>query len=337
MSILVTIVLPVYNMEKYLDRALNSVVNQTYKNLEIILVDDGSTDASPQMCEQWAEKDARIKVVHKQNNGLGMARNTGIENATGDYICFFDTDDYVETKLVEECVKRLEEQPADVVLFSSYNVRKNDNITPVKITAEQRCYTGDEIRSKLLPSLFVYGLGYSINVWSKMYNLQVIKQKNIYFKSEREIYQEDAYFNLEFFSKAKSAIAIAQNLYYYIENGNSLSRKYKEDRFDKSNYWLVKSLEYAKKENLPNDVLVFIQARYLGTVVFALKQIVASGLPRRQRAKLLKQAYKNETLRSTLKKEVLVQKTKFLALFFWLVKYRIYCLANMLLWLKIRK
>ncbi len=87
---LVSVVVPVYNVEKYLDRCVQSVVNQTYENLEIILVDDGSTDKSAPLCDSWAKADSRIKVVHKKNSGLGMARNTGLESACGKYIFFFD-------------------------------------------------------------------------------------------------------------------------------------------------------------------------------------------------------------------------------------------------------
>ena len=91
----VSVVLPIYNVEKYLSRCLESVVNQSYRKLEIILVDDESPDKCPEICDKWAAKDNRIKVVHKKNAGLGHARNTGIENATGEYICFVDSDDYI--------------------------------------------------------------------------------------------------------------------------------------------------------------------------------------------------------------------------------------------------
>ena len=99
---LVSIVLPIYNVEKYLDRCIESVINQTYRNLEILLVDDGSPDDCPQKCEEWAKKDGRIKVIHKANAGLGYARNTGIENASGEYICFFDSDDYIDPSTIEK-------------------------------------------------------------------------------------------------------------------------------------------------------------------------------------------------------------------------------------------
>ena len=92
---LITIIVPVYKVEKYLDRCVQSIVDQTYTNLEIILVDDGSPDNCPKMCDEWAKKDKRIKVIHKQNGGLSDARNAGLEKAKGKYVGFVDSDDYV--------------------------------------------------------------------------------------------------------------------------------------------------------------------------------------------------------------------------------------------------
>ena len=106
---LISIIVPVYNMEQYMERCVNSIINQTYSNLEIILVDDGSTDRSPAMCDEYALKDARIKVVHKANGGLSDARNAGLKVATGAYIGYVDSDDWVELsmyqKLYESCIE----------------------------------------------------------------------------------------------------------------------------------------------------------------------------------------------------------------------------------------
>lgn len=110
----VSVVLPIYNVEKYLNRCVKSVVNQSYKNLEIILVDDGSPDNCPTLCEDWAKKDSRIKVVHKKNAGLGYARNTGIENATGEYICFFDSDDYIALDAIEKAYSLAVKEKSDM-------------------------------------------------------------------------------------------------------------------------------------------------------------------------------------------------------------------------------
>lgn len=116
---LVTVVLPIYNVEQYLDRCINSVVNQTYKNLEIILVDDESPDNCPKMCDEWAKMDSRIKVIHKKNQGLGYARNTGIDSATGEYIYFVDSDDYIAMDTIELAYKAAAENNADIFPFES--------------------------------------------------------------------------------------------------------------------------------------------------------------------------------------------------------------------------
>ena len=100
-SNLVSVIVPVYKVEQYLNRCVSSIIKQSHTNLEIILVDDGSPDRCPQLCDEWALQDSRIKVVHKENGGLSDARNVGLKKASGNYICFVDSDDYVSTKFVE--------------------------------------------------------------------------------------------------------------------------------------------------------------------------------------------------------------------------------------------
>ena len=111
---LVTVVIPVYNVEKYLEYCIKSVVEQTCSEIEILLIDDGSTDGCPEICDEWAGKDSRIRVIHKENQGLGLARNTGIENATGKYICFFDSDDYIAKDTVEKIYGLAEKEKSDI-------------------------------------------------------------------------------------------------------------------------------------------------------------------------------------------------------------------------------
>ena len=150
----VSVVLPIYGVEKYLDRCVTSIVNQTYSNLEIILVDDGSRDNCPQMCDAWAEKDSRIKVVHKANAGLGMARNTGIENATGEYICFFDSDDYVALDTIEKAYALAKKEASDLVIFGLSRVDRNGTVVKTYIpqTDKVTC-AGAEVQNVFLPDL----------------------------------------------------------------------------------------------------------------------------------------------------------------------------------------
>ena len=135
---LVSVVLPIYNVEKYLNRCIESVVRQTYKKIEIILVDDGSPDGCPQKCDDWAKRDGRIKVVHKKNAGLGYARNTGIENASGEYICFFDSDDYIADDTIEKAYEAVKKENADIGIFGFSTVDKNGNVTNV-IAPKTKC------------------------------------------------------------------------------------------------------------------------------------------------------------------------------------------------------
>ena len=121
----VSIIVPVYNVEKYLDRCMESLLNQTLKDIEIILVDDGSPDNCPQMCDDYAKTDSRVKVVHKANAGLGYARNSGLDVASGEYVAFVDSDDYVDTKIYESLLLEAENSGADVV-FCKYYTEQTD-------------------------------------------------------------------------------------------------------------------------------------------------------------------------------------------------------------------
>ncbi|PLS30606.1 glycosyl transferase [Bifidobacterium margollesii] len=122
---LVSVIIPVYKVEKFLDECVTSVTGQTYRNLEILLVDDGSPDNCPAMCDAWAEKDERIRVIHKQNGGLSDARNVGLAQSTGEYVYFADSDDTVDPHLVEDCLKALSQYDADLVMFKFDTISEN--------------------------------------------------------------------------------------------------------------------------------------------------------------------------------------------------------------------
>ena len=193
----ISVIIPIYKVEKYLDRCLESVTNQTYKNLEIILVDDGSPDASPEICDKWAKKDNRIKVFHKPNGGVSSARNLGIENATGDYLTFIDSDDTIELETYEKCVAKLNDE-VDTVFF------KMKNIYPDKTLLN------DEYNLKLLEKNkdFICPIYYrkndkkikgNANIMGScarvVFNTKVIKENNLIF-NQKIYYQEDKEFFL---------------------------------------------------------------------------------------------------------------------------------------------
>ena len=113
----ISVIVPVYNVEKYLDKCVDSIVNQTYKNLEIILVDDGSPDNCPKMCDAWVEKDSRIKVIHKENGGVSSARNAGLKASCGEYIGFVDSDDFIQPDMFEQLLGAYDKESIELSAF----------------------------------------------------------------------------------------------------------------------------------------------------------------------------------------------------------------------------
>ena len=133
MNDIISVIIPSYNVEKYLDCCIESVVSQTYKNIEIILIDDGSVDNTALMCDAWSEKDSRIRVIHQNNQGLSAARNNGIKVATGKYICFVDSDDYIEADLFESCITSIKNNNSDIVVFGMNRVDENGKVFETEI------------------------------------------------------------------------------------------------------------------------------------------------------------------------------------------------------------
>ena len=207
MSCLVSIVVPIYNVEKYLNRCIENLINQTYRNVEIVLVNDGSTDSCPQICDEYAKKDSRIKVIHKENQGPGVARNTGIENATGDYICFFDSDDYIESDTIEKCVLEITSNDADMVIFGHDCITPNGNcIYNGKPNTPKKTFCGEEITQRLLPISLSVDMesgedwNLPLSPWNKMYSLELIRKSGwrcrgfLFSYRTLWIFAEDRYF-----------------------------------------------------------------------------------------------------------------------------------------------
>ncbi len=332
---LVSVVIPVYNVEKYLNRCVESVVSQTYNNMEIILVDDGSTDSCPVICDAWADKDRRIKVVHKQNAGLGMARNTGINNANGKYIFFFDSDDYVDFSTLRACVATAIEKNAQMVCFLCNDVYDDGRIDTNKSTlSDITSFKQNELLNVLLPSMLTYKLGVGISACMKLFDLEVIKQNNIRFLSEREIISEDTVFVMDYMLHTTSAAVLPQALYYYYKREHSLTRTICLDRQQKNDAFCEFCNEYIENKGLPDIVKFNLAARYHMYTLGALKQIVAAEIPKKEKNNLLKNIYKSPVLKSTLNSQVLRCEKRNLKLFFGMIKYRMFFVCNFLLSVK---
>lgn len=305
----VSIIIPVYNVEKYLDRCMNSVLNQTLKDIEIILVDDGSTDHCPQMCDAYAEKDSRIKVIHKKNAGLGMARNTGLDYVTGEYVTFIDSDDYISEKTCEICYHNITENLADVCIHGFVNVNEKGEEFPKVNPLKHSVIQGEEVIDTVLLGMIAAKEDYykdtyiGMSVCICLYLRELIEQHHVRFCSEREYISEDLIFQMTMIPYAKKVVTIEDTLYYYCENGNnaSLTKKYAPDKFQRYKKLYNRQLEMLCEMNRLEEGKKRAARMFLGNIRVCMKQISSNS----QIDKKDKKKYMNEICRDSCVKDII--------------------------------
>ncbi|SDN05472.1 glycosyltransferase family 2 protein [Bacillus sp. OK048] len=239
MNPLISIIIPVYNVEEYLDRCFESVKKQTYNNLEIIFVNDGSPDNCGPMCDKYANEDNRVKVVHKNNEGLGFARNSGLDVASGDYVAFVDSDDFVAADYIEKLYDAITRNDADTAICGIVRYFNNEKQIAKSICEREKIYFDEEIIDNVLlnmissePSGKVESI-IPVSVWHELYSMKLINDNNIRFHSEREFISEDAVFQIDYFKHSHKTVIIPYELYYYFSSQEgSLSTKYRKNRFE---------------------------------------------------------------------------------------------------------
>lgn len=327
---LVSIVIPVYNTRAWLDRCLESVTGQSYRNLQIILVDDGSTDGSGDLCRIWTARDSRIECLRIPNSGQGAATNRGIEQARGDYIFFFDSDDYVDNSIVETCVRTALEDHSDAVSYGRWDVRPDGRKTGMPLRISQTCYRGDEIKNRLLPDLLTYRLGLGMGTCGRMYRLALLRELELGFQSRSCGGSEDVLFALKFLAAASAVSILPQRLYYYCRRGDSVSASYRPDRQDQNDRFLQNALAWAKARSLPQQVLTALKVRYHQYTIAAMKQALSAA----GNGRPLNEIFENPILRETLTAEVVDREKLSQRCFFLLLKARCYSLCRLLLRLK---
>ncbi|MFR0543250.1 glycosyltransferase [Limosilactobacillus reuteri subsp. suis] len=255
MNDLVSVVVPVYNVEPFLKKCIDTIINQTYTNLEIILVDDGSTDLSGQICDEYKKIDKRIKVIHKDNSGLGLSRNVGIKASKGKYITFIDSDDYISNNMILNLVNGIKKKGADACIGGFVKIDGDER----EIFTEK--YNDIFLNKNILEHTFIKMLGnlpnshdsIKMSVWGCLFSTNLIKENDIYFKSERVYISEDIVWDSYFYDYAKSVQFINKSGYFYRLNNNSLTTSYKKERFTKSIFLYEKLEERIKKLNKYSD------------------------------------------------------------------------------------
>jgi len=269
---LVSIVVPIYNVEKYLQKCIDSLLNQTYKNIEIILVNDGTLDNSLKICEFNQKNDSRIKIISQKNGGLSKARNTGLENATGEYICFVDSDDYVNEFYVEKLLKNAIETNSDICACSFKYFDEDNNVW-------SREHKINKIFNKVdaIKDIFTGVQETEIMVWNKLYKRNLFTQNNITFKNGK--INEDNFIMYQLYDKANQVCLINDELYYYLQRNTSIMGvKFNEKRFhileavDETKEYFKNKTDYNYEEELicyetliiTNLINTMIRSKYSG-------------------------------------------------------------------------
>lgn len=220
----ISIIMPVYNSESFLEATINSVIHQPIKNIELICVDDGSTDSSGKMLDHFKKKDPRIKVYHIGDQGVGRARNVGLENASGKYIMFLDSDDYLSEQATEIALKIIEEEDADILIYAADIFPKNSERyaeVSERFLFERSTYLSNELTEKLIFS----SSGINLYVWNKIYRHSMLIEHNIRFSEELEML-EDRAFMFDTIPYANKIVTISDMLYRYrLENAKSITGK----------------------------------------------------------------------------------------------------------------
>lgn len=221
MSELISVVIPVYNAEKTLQKCVDSIRNQIYQHLEMLLIDDGATDCSGKMCDEFAQMDERIVVIHVWNGGAGKARNIGVLESCGEYLAFLDSDDYADASLISDLLFELDLRQSDCVVSSI-----DDSIFEKNVTAS----FSDRFNLDIWIPLFEKSVLYA--PWAKIYRTSIIKENHITFPTDLN-YGEDMVFNIRHMRCIDTISYVNKNYYHYIrDNKESLSQKVRWNMFD---------------------------------------------------------------------------------------------------------
>ncbi len=346
----VSVIVPVYNTEKYLKECIDSIKNQTLEEIEIIIVDDGSKQECANFCDELAKNDGRIRVVHKQNQGPGLARNAGIEIANGEYVGFIDSDDYIDSKMYESLYCAAKRNQADLVMsgvsFVGGNTfSKSGDFVEKNYFDKETVFENEELKTLILGVVGALpseadDSRYGVSVCKNIFRRVLLSDKKIEFLSERKIMSEDTLFMVDYIKQSKKAVGIQGAFYCYRRNDESFSKSYKSDRFEKAIVFL------AELENHISDILNVDEYRlYLDRltqgygrivcsqeIVYALDNKVSySDLKTR-----LKKICTNKIIIDALRKYPWYKLPKKQAAFAFAMKYKLYFLQKIMVKLRAR-
>lgn len=307
---MISVVVPVYNVEKYLKRCIDSILNQTYGELEIILVDDGSTDSSSQICDEYAEQDSRICVIHKENGGPSDARNLGISKATSEYLAFVDSDDWLAPDIYEYSMNLQKEYHADIVEFGIRRVKDWTEGRESEVEEKIYCSTGKE----MLPRIYQNNMGGSITIWNKLYKKDIF-QGNLFEKGK--IF-EDTLLSPKLLYRANIYVVSNKIGYFYYQGNNKSITK---QEFSWKNLDAVYAHESNRQFYLDHHLsepLHWLDTTYAFCMINMMKRIKSTYGKANRSYRELKRKY-DSLLTTFLKNPYFLWKQKILLLYYYII------------------
>jgi len=284
----ISVIIPIYNSEKELKRMLDCVVAQTFRDIEIICVDDGSTDSSGKICDDYARKDSRFKVVHQKNKGVSAARNTGLSLASGKYVSFLDSDDIIELHMLEKLFDAARDNAADLVTCDL--VCNNDHI---KCNLEERIYHKKELFNEVLPR---FTQGNSIAVFcpvNKLYRRSMLLEHQISW-NENISFQEDLMFTVTVFACASSMVYVKGAYYHYLQESGGLCSSYRENAGNKFIYARNEFDRLIKKYQMVNLDYPSFNSAFLYNITFYIYRSLYNIKDNKYRNKLIADVLNDE-------------------------------------------
>lgn len=346
----ISVIVPVYNSEKYLKRCIDSITNQTLAEIEIIIVDDGSGEDCALLCDNLSKEDSRIKVIHKKNEGPGFARNSGIESATGEYIGFVDSDDYIESEMYETLYSAMEKYNADLVVsgvcFVGGNVFGKSGECVIKSYFDKDTVFENEKMKDLL--LGVVGAlpneaddsRYGVSVWKNLFKRSVIEEHNLKFLSQRKILSEDTLFMLDYIKSAKTAVGIPGAYYCYCRNEDSISKSYDSQRLKKSIMFFGEVEKHIEDTVCKEEYQIYLDRLIQGYVRVLCSQEIMHARDEKIKffalRKTLKEICTQDRIKNALKSYPWYRLPVKKSVFAFAMKYRLFLLQKILVILRDR-
>ena len=302
----VSVIIPIFGVEAYLTRCIESVICQTYDNLEIILVDDGSQDNCPAICDEYQMKDQRIRVIHKANEGLALTRNAGLRIATGKYVAFIDSDDWISNDHIDNLYNAAEKVDADVVIGSHTRVDFSGVERRRDIRISEGIYENDKIRYEIVENLIgtlpedKRDVVLEASSCMNLYRMRVIRDHQIEFISERCAVAEDLFFNIDFLCQSQKVVVLNETGYFYFANSDSISTRYSPLRFKRTLNYYTELNERLVRYEFSDNVEQRMQRSFLMKVRLAIRHIVLANIRSKKKLEELKAILENEMLQSVL-------------------------------------